>query len=77
MSIAAQDLELRNALLAEEKEVLVANLINCQKALDINKATMVRLMTEHNTMKDDFAVEISSLRAKIKELTSGTHSRLG
>jgi len=77
MSDAANVLQLKNILLMEDKEVLVMNLINCQKALDINKTIMHDALTSQNTMKDDFAVEIAELRAKIRELTSGDNSRLG
>jgi len=67
MSDAAQVLELRNALLTEEKEVLVANLINCQTALNIAKETLRNVITEQNAMKDDFSMEIAALRIKLKE----------
>ena len=71
MSEAAVDLETANHLLSQEKEVLVASLMNCQKALDITKDTMRNALTEQNLMKDSFAAEIAELKSKIKELTHG------
>ena len=52
----------------DEIILLTAKLINCQKALDINKEIMRGALTDQNKIKDDYSKEISELKIKIKQL---------
>jgi hypothetical protein len=62
--------------LVAENVLLNAKLINCQKALDINKEIMRSALTEQNKTKDEYIAEIQILRNKLKEL-NGYNDNLG
>jgi hypothetical protein len=72
-NIAVVDLERQNAALKLENTILGTNLVNCQKALDINKLIMRNALTEQNSMKDSFTLEIQDLKAKIKRMLENDH----
>lgn len=67
-NLSVEDLQKEVIFLKEEIALRDAKLINCQKALDINKDIMRNALTSNNEMKDAFALEIQELKAKIKEL---------
>lgn len=60
------DLQEKNRLLLEENTLLLKKLVDCQKALEINKEIMCNALTEQNRIKDEYSNEINILRAKIK-----------
>lgn len=64
-------LQQKNNDLMEQNILLLNNLTNCQKALDITKENMRNALTMQNEMKDAYATEINELKAKIKELENG------
>lgn len=68
-NISVDELQKENENLRAEIALRDAKLINCQKALDINKEIMRNALTGNNEMKDAYAIEIQELKAKIKELT--------
>jgi len=55
----------------EANNLLMQNLMNCQKALDITKENMRNALTMQNETKDDYATEIQELKAEIKRLKNG------
>jgi predicted nucleic acid-binding Zn-ribbon protein len=54
--------------LMEEVNLLNAKLIDCQRALDINKEIMRNALTNQNLIKDNYSQEITDLKSKIKIL---------
>jgi predicted nuclease of restriction endonuclease-like (RecB) superfamily len=65
---AVEELQIKNQKLMEENILLMEKLMNCQKALDINKEIMRNALTEQNFIKDSYSLEIKELKDQIKEL---------
>lgn len=70
---AVVDLQERNRELLEANNLLLQNLMNCQKALDITKENMRNALTIQNQIKDSYSTEIQELRAETKRLKNGDH----
>ncbi len=62
-------LESEKETLNGEIKLLWAKLLNCQKALNINKDIMRNALTQHNETLTAYANEIQLLKDKIKELS--------
>ncbi len=67
-NIALAEVIAKNEELLKEVTLLNAKLINCQRALDINKEIMRNALNEQNKVKDEYSTEISGLRDKVKAL---------
>ena len=61
-------LEDKNKELYEELRVTTNLLINCQKALDINKEIMRNALVEQNRVQEEYGKDIQKLQDKIKKL---------
>jgi hypothetical protein len=68
---AVIELQQKNQELMEENMLLLKKIIDCQKALDINKEIMRNALTLQNQLKDDYSAEIQELKAEIKRLKNG------
>lgn len=65
---ATNDLEKKYKEALGEKQFLQAQLLNCQKALDINKEIMRQTLTQNNELKEKNSDEIILLREEMKRL---------
>lgn len=70
-NLAVEVLEVKNRELMEANNLLMQNLMNCQKALDITKENMRNALTMQNETKDAYSTEIAELKAEIKRLKNG------
>ena len=67
-NLAVIELQEKNMKLMEEITLLREKLINCDKALEINKNIMRNALTEQNFIKDTYSQEIDILKAENMEL---------
>lgn len=66
---AVEKLQKENDELKNGNQLLNEKLLNCQKALDINKEIMKNALLRQNELSVSYANEIQILKDKIKELT--------
>ncbi len=65
-NIAVERLQAENTKLKVENALLLAKLVNCQRALDINEEIMRNALTEQNRIQAIYGQEIQELKVKIK-----------
>jgi len=70
-NLAVEVLEAKNKELLEQNNLLMQNLMNCQKALDITKENMRNALTMQNEIKDAYSDEIQQLKGEIARLKNG------
>lgn len=63
-----EELNTRINVLQSELALRDEKLINCQRALDINKDIMRNALLEQNRMQEDYGNEIQKLKAELKAL---------
>ena len=74
LSSGVEVLQTRNKELLESNNVMLQNLMNCQKALDITKENMRNALTMQNEIKDAYSADIQELKAEIKRLKNGDNN---
>jgi hypothetical protein len=62
---AIYTLQVKNAELVEENNLILKKLVDCQNALDITKEIMRNALTTQNEIKDAYVIEIQDLKTKL------------
>jgi len=77
--IVSRNTELENQFEAQEARIAVLsnNLVQCQKALDMNKTLIRQFGDEHSRKEQAMASFINALKAKLRELGYGDFNKLG